>query len=270
MTHQPRSRTHHHDTYESLAGKTFIVTGGNTGIGAEVCRFVGLNRANVVIDWIDREEDNQPLIDQITALGGRAIAVRADVSKVEELQSLVDAPVNEFGRLDVMVNNAGLETRKSLLESSEKDFELTMNVNLKGAYFGTQLAARQFIAQDGGGVVINMSSVHEDWPMPGNNAYCVSKGGMRMLTRNAAVELAEHNIRVVSIAPGAVATPMNTHSMGWAEAERALQHEIPLERIATPAEVASVVMFLASSGGTYITATTITVDGGITQESSGL
>ncbi|MGA4508500.1 SDR family NAD(P)-dependent oxidoreductase [Propionibacteriaceae bacterium G1746] len=264
-----------YDTFASIAGHTFIVTGGNTGIGAEICRFVGRNEGNVVIDWVDREENNQPLIDEITAAGGRAVAVRADVTKVDELQSLVDAAVEHFGRLDVMVNNAGLETRKSLLDSDERDFDLTMNVNLKGAYFGTQLAARQFIkqAQAGGvpgGLVVNMSSVHEDWPMPGNHAYCVSKGGMRMLTRNAAVELAPHRIRVVGIAPGAVATPMNTESLGWEEAERALKKEIPLERVATPGEIAALVMFLASSGGTYITATTLTVDGGITQESSGL
>ncbi|MGD8214544.1 SDR family NAD(P)-dependent oxidoreductase [Aestuariimicrobium sp. Y1814] len=267
MTAQPTPAV---DTYASVAGKTFIVTGGNSGIGAEICRFIGHNRANVVIDWIDREENNQPLIDEITAAGGRAVAVRADVTKVDELQTLVDAAVEHFGRLDVMVNNAGLETRKSLLESTEQDYDLTMNVNLKGAYFGTQLAARQFIAQGGGGVVVNMSSVHEDWPMPGNHAYCVSKGGMRMLTRNAAIELAEHNIRVVGIAPGAVATPMNTESPGWREAEQALKQEIPLERIATTDEIAGLVMFLASSHGTYITATTITVDGGIALESSGL
>ena len=259
-----------HDTFESVAGKTFIVTGGNSGIGAEICRFVGLNKANVVIDWIDREENNQPLIDEIVAAGGRAVAVRADVTSIADLQLLVDTAVAEFGRLDVMVNNAGLETRKSLLESTEADFELTMNVNLKGAYFGTQLAARQFIAQGDGGVVINMSSVHEDWPMPGNHAYCVSKGGMRMLARNAAIELASHNIRVVNVAPGAVATPMNTESAGWHEAEKALKNEIPLERIATPDEIAGLVMFLASGHGTYLTATTITVDGGIALESSGL
>lgn len=264
------TRQHTHDTYESLAGRTFVVTGGNTGIGAEVCRFVGLNKGNVVIDWVDHAENNQPLIDQITAAGGRAVAVKADVTKLEDVQLLVDTAVKEFGRLDVMVNNAGIETRHSLLDSDEHDFELTMAINLKGPYFGTKLAARQFIAQGGGGVVVNMSSVHEDWPMPGNHAYCVSKGGLRMLTRNAAVELAQHDIRVVNVAPGAVATPMNTHSMGWSETERALEHEIPLERIATPGEIASVVMFLASSGGTYITATTLTVDGGITQESSGL
>ena len=116
------------------------------------------------------------------------------MSKVEDLQRMVDTAVWNLGRLDVMVNNAGIETRTSVLDTTEGQFEKVMAVNLKSAFFGTQLAAKQMIAQGGGGRIINMTSVHEDWPMPGNTAYCLSKGGMRMLTRTAGVELAPHNI----------------------------------------------------------------------------
>ena len=131
------------------------------------------------------------------------------MSKVADLQRLVDATVKRFGRLDVMVNNAGVETRTSVLDTTEAQYEKVLEINLKSAFFGTQLAAKQMIKQGGGGRIINITSVHEDWPMPGNIAYCLSKGGMRMLTRTAGVELARHNILVVGVAPGAVATPIN-------------------------------------------------------------
>ncbi|MGH7684648.1 MAG: SDR family NAD(P)-dependent oxidoreductase, partial [Vulcanimicrobiaceae bacterium] len=143
-------------------------------------------------------------------------------------------------------------------------------INLKSAFFGTQLAAKQMIAQGGGGRIINVSSVHEDWPMPGNTAYCVSKGGMRMLTRTAAVELAAHNIRVAAVAPGAVATPINVSTLKDPEKMKRLDAAIPLGRMASPEEIAKVVAFLASDDASYLTATTVTVDGGMTQASPGL
>ena len=134
---------------------------------------------------------------------------KADVSKVAELQTLIATAVQKVGRLDIMVNNAGVETRTSILDTTEAQYEKVLAINLKSAFFGTQLAAKQMIKQGGGGRIINISSVHEDWPMPGNTAYCLSKGGMRMLTRTAGVELAPHNILVVGVGPGAVATPIN-------------------------------------------------------------
>ncbi len=139
--------------------------------------------------------------------------MRADVSKVSDLERLVAAAVKEYGRLDIMVNNAGVETRTSVLDTTEEQYDRVMDINLKSAFFGTQIAARQMIAQGDGGRIINISSVHEDWPMPGNTAYCLSKGGMRMLTRTAGVELAKHGILVVGVAPGAVETPINRETM---------------------------------------------------------
>ena len=160
------------------------------------------------------QQATEELERKLAGLGETAaVGVEADVSKVEDLQRMIDTAVSIFGRLDVMVNNAGIETRTSVLDTTEAQYEKVMAVNLKSAFFGTQLAAKQMIAQGGGGRIINMTSVHEDWPMPGNTAYCLSKGGMRMLTRTAGVELAPHNICVVGVGPGAVNTPINAQTV---------------------------------------------------------
>jgi glucose 1-dehydrogenase len=170
---------------------------------------------------------------QVTALGDQVIGVKADVSKVAELQSLVDAAVKTFGRLDIMVNNAGVETRTSVLDTTEEQYEKVLAINLKSAFFGTQLAAKQMIKQGAGGRIVNITSVHEDWPIPGNTAYCLSKGGMRMLTRTAGVELAPHNILVVGVGPGAVATPINLATMKDPALMKKLDTAIPLGRMAS-------------------------------------
>ena len=196
--------------------------------------------------------------------------MEADISKIADLQKLVDAAVGKFGRLDIMVNNAGIETRTSVLDTTEDQFERVMEVNLKSAFFGTQIAAKQMIKQGGGGRIVNITSVHEDWPMPGNTPYCLSKGGMRMLTRTAGVELAPHGILVVGVGPGAVATPINLGTMNDPAKLKQLDAAIPLGRMARPEEIASVVGFLAGDGASYVTATTIFTDGGIMQGSVGL
>ena len=192
------------------------------------------------------------------------------MSKVAELQSLIDAAVKNFGRLDIMVNNAGVETRTSVLDTTEEQYDKVLAINLRSAFFGTQLAARQMIKQGDGGRIINITSVHEDWPMPGNTAYCLSKGGMRMLTRTAGVELAPHKILVVGVGPGAVATPINLSTMKDPALMQKLNAAIPLGRMAQPEEIGTVVAFLAGAGASYITATTIFTDGGIMQSSPGL
>ena len=252
-----------------LTGKVAIVTGGNSGIGAAVVLGLAEAGAAVVIDFVAHPEATDELERKIAAMGDRAIGVDADISTVDGVQQLVDAAVKEFGRLDIMVNNAGMETRTSVLDTTEKQYDTVLAVNLKSAFFGTQLAAKQFIAQGSGGVVVNTSSVHEDWPMPGNTPYCVTKGGMRMLARTAGVELAPHGIRVVNVAPGAVATPINQVEMN-ADTLKQLDDYIPLGRMAKPEEIASVVVFAASDAASYLTATTIFADGGIMMQSPGL
>jgi glucose 1-dehydrogenase len=255
---------------DELQGKVAIVTGGNTGIGQAVVVALAAQGAKVVIDYVSNEAATQELERKLTDLGETAVAVEADVSKIEDLQRMVDTAITSFGRLDIMVNNAGIETRTSVLDTTEVQFDKVLAVNLKSAFFGTQLAAKQMIAQGGGGRIINMTSVHEDWPMPGNTAYCLSKGGMRMLTRTAGVELAPHNICVVGVGPGAVDTPINAVTVADPVALAKLNSAIPIGRMAEPGEIASVVAFLAGDGASYITATTIFVDGGIMQSSPGL
>jgi glucose 1-dehydrogenase len=253
-----------------LENKTAIVTGGNSGIGEAIVKRLSQEGANVVIDYVARPDDTADLVKDITSAGGKAIGVEADVSKPAEIQKLIDAAVREYGRLDVMVNNAGIEKRHSLLEADEDSFDTVMAVDMKSAFFGTQLAAKQFVSQGGGGVIVNVSSVHEDWPMPGNISYCVAKGGMRMLTRTAGVELGPQGIRVVNVAPGAVATPINTQTLNDPEQRKKLEDAIPLGKVADPAEIGEAVLFVASDAGRYVTATTLVVDGGIMQSSVGL
>jgi len=254
----------------SLKNKTAIVTGGNSGIGMAIALELARLGASIVIDYIAHPEATEALEQQIAALGGRAIGIEADVRKVAELQKLIDTAVAQFGRVDIMVNNAGIETRTSILETSEAQYDQVLDVNLKSAFFGTQLAAKQMLKQGGGGRIINITSVHEDWPMPGNTAYCLSKGGMRMLTRTAGVELAPYNILVVGVGPGAIATPINLSTMKDPVLLAKLNAAIPLGRVAKPEEIATVVAFLAGDGASYVTATTIFADGGIMQSSPGL
>src|SRR5262247_2465635 len=243
-----------------LKGKVAIVTGGNSGIGKAIVLELAEQGANVAIDYVSHADATEELERRIVALGDRTIGVDADVSKVADLQKLIDATVKAFGRLDIMVNNAGIETRTSVLDTTEKQYDAVLQVNLKSAFFGTQLAARQMIKQGGGGHIINISSVHEDWPMPGNIAYCCSKGAMRMLTRTAGVELGPHGIRVVNVGPGAVATPIDAATLADPTKKARLDAAIPLGHPAQPTEIANLVVWLASDQASYGTATTYFVD----------
>ena len=254
----------------SLGGKVAVVTGGNSGIGLAIVLALAKAGASVVIDYVTRPEAAEALERQVAALGKQSFGVDADVSRRAEVDRLIQAAVARFGRIDVMVNNAGVETRTSVLDTTEEQYDRVLAINLKSAFFGTQFAAKQMIRQGGGGRIVNVTSVHEDWPMPGNTPYCLSKGGMRMLTRTAGIELAPHGILVVGVGPGAVATPINTSTMQDPAKLKALDAAIPLGRMARPEEVASVVAFLASDAASYITATTIFADGGIMQSSPGL
>lgn len=254
----------------TLKGKVAIVTGGNSGIGQAIALALAGAGADIVIDYVANPQATEQLEQQIAALGDKAIGVEADVSKVSDLQMLMDQAVKQLGRVDIMVNNAGIETRTSVLETTEEQYEKVMNINLKSAFFGTQLAAKQMIAQGSGGRIINISSVHEDWPMPGNAPYCLSKGGMRMLTRQAGLEFGPHNITVVGVGPGAVATPINASTISDPQKMKILDEAIPLGRMAKPEEIAAVVAFLAGEGASYLNATTVFADAGLMHSSPGL
>jgi glucose 1-dehydrogenase len=251
-------------------GRVAIVTGGDSGIGHAISLELGRQGASVTVNYHKDEASAKATVDAITAAGGKAQAVQGDVSSVADIQKLVDAAVSAYGRLDVMVNNAGMETRTSTLDTTEHQFDMVIGVDLKSAFFGVQLAAKQMIKQGGGGRIINISSIHEDWPMPGNSPYCAAKGGVRMVTRTAGVELAPHGITVVGVAPGAVHTPIDEVTLADPVARAKLEGAIPLGRVAEPEEIARLVAFLASEAASYGTATTYVADGGMMQASVGL
>jgi glucose 1-dehydrogenase len=254
----------------TLQDRVAIVTGGDSGIGHGISLELGRQGTAVTINYHRNAEAAQAAVKEIEDAGGTAQAVQGDVSSVDDIQRLIDRTVEAFGRLDVMVNNAGMETRTSTLDTTEHQFDLVIGVDLKSAFFGVQLAAKQMIKQGGGGRIINISSIHEDWPMPGNSPYCAAKGGVRMLTRTAGVELAPHGITVVGVAPGAVHTPIDEVTLADPVAKAKLESAIPLGRVAEPQEIAALVAFLASERASYGTATTYIADGGMMQASVGL
>jgi glucose 1-dehydrogenase len=186
------------------------------------------------------------------------------VSKVREAQRFVADAVKQLGRIDILVNNAGLERRADFWDVSEEDYDLVLNVNLKGPFFVTQAFVRHRMQAKAGGKVINISSVHEELPFPHFASYCASKGGIKMLTRNLSIELAPLGITVNSVAPGAIETPINKKLLNDPVKLKSLLENIPLKRLGKPEDVASVAAFLASSDADYVTGTTYFVDGGLT------
>jgi glucose 1-dehydrogenase len=254
----------------ALNGKVAIVTGGDSGIGHAIVLELARQGAAVTILYHKNQEAAEATLKEVEAAGSKGLIVQGDVSKVADLENLVAQTVAAFGKLDIMVNNAGMETRTSTLETTEHQFDMVIGVDLKSAFFGVQLAAKQYLAQGTGGRIINISSIHEDWPMPGNSPYCAAKGGVRMLTRTAGVELAPHGITVVGVAPGAVHTPIDEVTLSDPVQKARLESAIPLGRVAEPIEIAKLVAFLGSDDASYGTATTYIVDGGMMQASVGL
>jgi glucose 1-dehydrogenase len=254
----------------SLENKVAIVTGSSSGIGRAIALELARQGAAVTINYHKGADAADAVLKEIEAAGGKAQIVQADVSVVADIQKLVDSTVAAFGRLDILVNNAGMETRTSTLETTERQFDMVIAIDLKSAFFGVQIAAKQMLAQGDGGRIVNISSIHEDWPMPGNAPYCLAKGGVRMLTRTAGVELAPHGITVVGVAPGAVHTPIDDVTLSDPAQKAKLESAIPFGRVAEPEEIAKLVAFLASDDASYSTATTFVADGGMMQASVGL
>jgi glucose 1-dehydrogenase len=190
-----------------LQNKVAIVTGSASGIGRAIAVRFAREGASVVVDYVGKPDVPSETEKQIAGFGGKTITVAADVSKPAEVQILIDRAVAAFGRLDIVVNNAGIEKKLAFVDYPLEELQKILAVNLVGPFLVSQAAARQMIKQKQGGRVINISSVHEDLPMPTNAAYCASKGGLRMLTRTIAVELAKDRITVNNIGPGAVYTP---------------------------------------------------------------
>lgn len=252
-----------------LAGKVALVTGAGSGIGRAIAWAMAQAGADVVINYLGFAAEAKALAEEIRGLGRRAEAIQADVSRLDEVRRMMAETRDRFGRLDILVNNAGVERFKPLLECTEADWDAVLNVDLKGAFLCLQAAAAWMRSQ-GGGVILNISSIHEDRPFPGYAPYCAAKGGLRMLMRDAAVELAPFGIRVNNIAPGAIATPINQATLADPAKVEALQELIPLGRVGRPEEVAAVAVFLASDQASYVTGATYVVDGGMLQHAESL
>jgi glucose 1-dehydrogenase len=253
-----------------LENKVAVITGSSLGIGSAIALAFAKEGAAVAVDYRSHPDEAKEIVDQVEASGGRAISVHADVSSPEDVKNLVKKAVEEFGRLDVMVNNAGTEEKMPFLETPLEVWNRIIAVNLTGVWLGCQEAARQMVNQGGSGRIINVSSVHEDLPMPTNSPYCAAKGGLRMLTRTIAVELASHNITVNNIAPGAVDTPMDASLRENASEMQELLSEIPLRRMGKPEEVAALAVYLASDAAAYVTGSTFVIDGGMMRHSGRL
>jgi glucose 1-dehydrogenase len=243
-----------------LEGKVAIVTGASSGIGYAIAQLFAKHGAAVAINYLAHADEAKKLVAEIEAAGGRALALKGDVSDAQDVEALVATTVETFGRLDVLVNNAGIEQHTPLLEIAEEDWDRTIAVNLKGPFLCTQAAAKRM--QKDGGSIVNISSIHEDFPFPLSTPYVAAKGGLRMLMRNASVELAPYRIRVNNVAPGAIATPINAETLADPAKVKELQRIVPLERMGEPSEVAEVVLFLASDRAAYVTGSTYYVDGG--------
>src|SRR5215217_3840707 len=253
-----------------LENKVAVITGSSSGIGSAIALAFAEEGAAVAVDYRSHPGEAKEIVDQVESSGGKAISVHADVSSPEDVKNLIQKAVEEFGRLDVMVNNAGTEEKIPFLETPLDVWDRIISVNLTGAWLGCQEAARQIVNQGGSGRIINVSSVHEDLPMPTNSPYCAAKGGLRMLTRTIAVELAPHDITVNNIAPGAIETPMDAPLEEHPRQMEELLSEIPLGRMGKPEEVASLALYLASDASAYVTGSTFCVDGGMIRRSGSL
>jgi glucose 1-dehydrogenase len=254
-----------------LVGQRALVTGANSGIGRAVAAALGAAGASVVVNYVAREEEAAKVVEEITRTGAQAVAVRADVSMEADVQGMFARAVEAFGGIDILVNNAGLQKDAPFDELTVAAWDLVMNVNLKGQFLCAREAVRAFRRQGlrpdvscSAGKIICISSVHDVIPWAGHVNYAASKGGVMMMMKSIAQEVAPYHIRVNSISPGAVRTPINMDAWSTREAYNSLMHLIPYKRIGEPAEIGRAAVWLASDDSDYITGATIYVDGGMT------
>jgi glucose 1-dehydrogenase len=257
-------------------GRVVVVTGSGKGIGKAIAREFAKNGYSVILNARDQGELNQTTKEISTEMGGdesKVAAIQGDISQEQTCKSLMDEAINRFGRVDVLVNNAGIGgTTKKISELTENDWNEVIDVNLKGAFLCTREALKHMLKNSTGKnngntnnySIINISSVHQSIPSPESAPYAASKGGMAMLTKTVALEVADKGIRVNGIAPGAIATDMNKDILENEERKKQEEQNIPMRRIGQPEEIGKVALFLASSNASYITGTTIYADGGLT------
>jgi len=253
-----------------LRDKVAIITGSSSGIGEAIAKSFAREGAAVVIDYHGSPQAARAIVETIESQGGRAVAVGADVSKQDDAKAMIDTAVSKFGALDILVNNAGIEHQMPFLKTPLDVWQRVIDTNLTGTWICSQLAALEMAKEKRGGRIINISSVHEDITMPSNAPYCASKGGMKMLMRTIAVELAPLNITVNNVCPGAIDTPIQKNLEKDPRKVEELLSEIPLHRLGSPDEVAGLCVFLASDEGSYVTGASYIIDGGMTKQSGSL
>lgn len=246
-----------------LQNRIALVTGSTQGIGRGIAVRLAEAGADLVINGREDSDEAQETLEQVRAIGRRACFIAANVGVVAECRRLVDEAVAQMGQLDILVNNAGMQKHSPFLDVEEADYDQVLEVNLRGPFFLAQAFARRLRDSGRGGRIINNSSVHEELPFPNFTSYCVSKGGLKMLMRNLAIELAPLGITVNNIAPGAIETPINSSLMNQPDKLARLLENIPAGRLGQPHDVAGAVAFLASDEASYITGTTLVIDGGL-------
>ncbi|QMS86233.1 glucose 1-dehydrogenase (plasmid) [Nostoc edaphicum CCNP1411] len=246
-----------------LEGKVALVTGSSQGIGQAIAVRLAQEGADIIIDYRSHQEGAQETLSKVESTGRSGLIVKADLGVVSEVRQLIQSGIQHFGKLDILVNNAGIEKNASFWDVTEADYDAVLNVNLKGVFFATQTFVQHLIETKRTGKIINISSVHEELPFPHFTSYCASKGGVKMMTRNLAIELGPLGITINNVAPGAIETPINTRLLNDPEKLGALLKNIPLGRLGQSQDVASLVSFLASPDADYVTGSTFFVDGGL-------
>lgn len=257
--------------HKTLEGRTAVVTGGSSGIGKAIALAYGRQKCNVVVNYLSGEAEANDIAAEIEKMGGKAIAVQADVSKEKEVEQLFKATHDNFGTIDFLVCNAGIQKDNKLSEMSLEEWQKVIDVNLTGYFLCARQAVKEFLSREqddnnrkAAGHIIFVSSVHDIIPWAGHINYAASKGGVLMFMKSLALEVAPHKIRVNAISPGAIKTDINKDV--WQDEEKAkdLLKLIPYQRIGEPEDVAEVAIWLTTDASDYITGTTIYVDGGMT------
>ena len=255
----------------TLDGQRAMVTGANSGIGEAIAKGLAEAGAAVVVNYVADDENAQRVVDEICATGGRAFAIKADVSSEEQVQAMFQQAVAELGSLDIVVNNAGLQQDAPFHEMTLTQWRKVIDVNLTGQFLCARAAVREFLRRGlmpqlscSLGKIICLSSVHDVIPWAGHANYAASKGGVAMLMKTMAQELAMQKIRVNAISPGAIKTPINTSAWATAQAEAALLKLIPYYRVGETRDIARAAVWLASDHSDYVTGATLYVDGGMT------
>jgi glucose 1-dehydrogenase len=251
--------------YPDLEGKVIVITGGSTGLGKAMAERFGQEKCKVVINYFNDNDNVQEIIHTIEQAGGEASAIQGDVTKEEDIKRLIDHAVSTYGSLNVMINNAGIENEVPSEKLSLDDWNKVINTNLTGQFLGCREAIGYMTEHDIKGAIINMSSVHEVIPWPHFVHYAASKGGVKLMTETLALEFAPRGIRVNSIAPGAIDTPINAEKFEDPDKKKGVLDLIPMGYIGKPEEIAACAAWLASKEASYVTGLTLFADGGMTQ-----